>query len=33
MLWHPRFTEDPAHRWLRQLMLDATREVPALPSK
>jgi DNA-binding transcriptional LysR family regulator len=33
MIWHPRFTEDPAHRWLRQLMLDATQEVPSRPSK
>jgi DNA-binding transcriptional LysR family regulator len=31
MIWHPRFTEDPPHRWLRQLMLDATSEVPSLP--
>ena len=31
MIWHPRFTEDPAHRWLRQLMVDAARDVPALP--
>jgi len=22
MIWHPRFTEDPAHRWLRQVLLD-----------
>jgi len=33
MLWHPRFTEDPAHRWLRQLILDATHAVPSLPRK
>jgi DNA-binding transcriptional LysR family regulator len=33
MIWHPRFTEDPAHRWLRQLMLDVTHEVPSLPPK
>jgi len=33
MLWHPRFTEDPAHRWLRQLMLDVTHAVPSLPPK
>jgi DNA-binding transcriptional LysR family regulator len=26
MLWHPRFTEDPAHRWLRDLILDATNK-------
>ena len=31
MVWHPRFTEDPAHRWLRSLMLDVTAEVPSLP--
>jgi DNA-binding transcriptional LysR family regulator len=31
MIWHPRFTEDPPHRWLRQLMLDATDDVPSLP--
>jgi DNA-binding transcriptional LysR family regulator len=29
MLWHPRFTEDPAQRWLRKLMLDVARDVPA----
>jgi len=33
MIWHPRFTEDPAHRWLRQLMVDVTHEVPSLPPK
>ena len=33
MIWHPRFREDPAHQWLRQLMIDATSEVPALPEK
>jgi DNA-binding transcriptional LysR family regulator len=33
MIWHPRFTEDPAHRWLRELMVDATHEVPSLPPK
>jgi DNA-binding transcriptional LysR family regulator len=33
MIWHPRFTEDPAHRWLRQLMIDVTDEVPSLPKK
>jgi DNA-binding transcriptional LysR family regulator len=30
MIWHPRFTEDPPHRWLRQLMVDVTHEVPGL---
>jgi DNA-binding transcriptional LysR family regulator len=33
MLWHPRFTDDSAHRWLRQLMVDVTEGVPTLPSK
>ena len=33
MIWHPRFTEDRAHRWLRQLMIDVTRESPSLPTK
>jgi len=33
MLWHPRFAEDPAHRWLRGLLLQVTEEVPTLPSK
>jgi len=33
MIWHPRFTEDPAHRWLRELMTDVTEDVPSLPSK
>lgn len=32
MIWHPRFTEDPPHRWLRQLMVDVTNEIPSLPS-
>ncbi len=32
MIWHPRFTEDPAQRWLRELMVDVTREVPSLPA-
>ncbi len=31
MLWHARFTEDPAHRWFRSLMVDVTAEVPSLP--
>jgi len=30
MIWHPRFTEEPGHRWLRQLMIDVA--VPAGPS-
>jgi DNA-binding transcriptional LysR family regulator len=33
MIWHPRFTEDPAHRWLRELLIDVTAEVPSLPPK
>lgn len=33
MLWHPRFTEDPAHRWLRDLMVDVTGSIPSLPPK
>ena len=33
MIWHPRFTEDPAQRWLRELMIDVTAKVPSLPSK
>ena len=24
MIWHPRFTEDLAHRWLRERMIDVT---------
>ena len=31
MIWHPRFTEDPAHRWLRELMVDVTTALPSLP--
>ncbi len=33
MLWHPRFTEDPAHRWLRTLMREVTTNLPSLPRK
>ncbi|MBW2507992.1 MAG: LysR family transcriptional regulator [Deltaproteobacteria bacterium] len=33
MIWHPRFGEDPAHRWLRDLMVAVTRDVPSLPTK
>ncbi|MDH3656222.1 MAG: LysR family transcriptional regulator [Myxococcales bacterium] len=33
MIWHPRFTEDPAHRWLRELMIDVTADVPSLRPK
>jgi len=28
MMWHPRFTEDPAHRWFRELMVEVTGEAP-----
>ena len=33
MIWHPRFTEDPAQRWLRKLMVDVAARVifPATP--
>jgi len=31
MLWNPRFTEDPAHRWLRDLMVQVTGAIPQLP--
>ena len=31
MLWHPRFTEEPAHRWLRDLMVSVTGAIPTLP--
>lgn len=27
MIWHERFNRDPAHRWLRDLSADCTREV------
>jgi DNA-binding transcriptional LysR family regulator len=33
MLWHPRFTEDPAHRWFRELLVEVTAAIPALPTK
>ena len=33
MIWHPRFTEDPAHRWLRERMIDVTADVPSLRPK
>ncbi len=33
MLWHPRFREDPAHRWLRSLMLEVTSKLPSLPKR
>ena len=32
MLWHPRFTEDAPHRWLRDLLVEVTGVIPALPS-
>lgn len=25
MVWHPRFSEDPGHLWLRELLVDVTR--------
>jgi DNA-binding transcriptional LysR family regulator len=28
MMWHPRFTEEPAHRWFRDLMTDVTLDAP-----
>lgn len=31
MMWHPRFTADPAHRWFRELMVDVTGAIPSLP--
>lgn len=27
MVWHPRFGEDAAHQWLRELVVDATRHI------
>ena len=27
MLWHPRFTEDPANRWLRERLFEATADL------
>ena len=30
-VWHPRFHQEPAHRWLRQSVLDATRASPVVP--
>ncbi|MEM7151834.1 MAG: LysR family transcriptional regulator [Myxococcota bacterium] len=29
MVWHPRFHEDPAHRWFRQQMVEVTRAMAA----
>lgn len=26
--WHPRFSEDPGHRWLRAALVEATRDLP-----
>lgn len=31
MIWHPRFAEDPPHRWLRALMVEVTGGIPSLP--
>lgn len=33
MLWHPRFSEDPAHRWFRELMVEVTSTIPMLGTK
>jgi DNA-binding transcriptional LysR family regulator len=33
MIWHPRFGEDPGHRWLRDLMVEVTDGVPSLPKR
>lgn len=33
MLWHPRFTDDPGHRWFRDCMIEITAAIPALPTK
>jgi len=30
MLWHPLFTEDPAHLWLRNLMVEVTGSIESL---
>lgn len=31
MLWHRRFTEEPAHRWLRELLVDVVGSLSVLP--
>lgn len=31
MMWHPRFTADPAHRWLRDVLVDVTGALDTLP--
>ena len=28
MVWHPRFGEDPGHRWLRNTLVEVTRDLP-----
>jgi DNA-binding transcriptional LysR family regulator len=30
MVWHPRFDADPAHRWIREQLLDVSREKDGL---
>lgn len=30
MVWHPRFDADPAHRWLRERLLDVTESMNAM---
>ena len=27
VFWHPRLTLDPAHRWLRELLVRSSREI------
>ena len=29
MYWHPRLTSDPAHRWLREMLLESSRSIGA----
>ncbi len=33
MMWHPRFTADPAHRWFRELLADVTSTLDTLPER
>ncbi len=33
MVWHPRFDADPAHRWVRERLLDVSRHVDGLQHK
>lgn len=32
MWWHPAYTEDPEHQWLRGVVARAAATLPALPS-